>query len=131
MIKLKAILAMLLVPLIAAGCSDPVINPRALGANDLMESISSRNISGKPADDAFIASMADFSIMLFKTGATGAANSLISPLSVMLALAMTANGANGETLHQMESLLGGEIALGELNEYLYSYVQMLPSLEKS
>ena len=129
--KLKAILAMLLVPLIAIGCADPAIKSKAIGASDLMESISSRNVSGKPADDTFISSMADFSIELFKNSMTEGENSLVSPLSVMLALAMTANGANGETLFQMEALLGGGIALEELNEYLYSYVQMLPSLDKS
>ena len=35
----------------------------------------------------------------------------------MLALSMTANGAKGETLAQMEALLGGDIPIGELNEY--------------
>jgi serpin B len=49
----------------------------------------------------------------------------------MLALAMTANGADGETLAQLEALLGGGIPLTELNEYLYSYAHSLPSQEKS
>ncbi|MCL2046954.1 MAG: serpin family protein [Oscillospiraceae bacterium] len=129
--ELKAILAMLLVILIAVGCSDPAIRSRAIAASNLMENISSREISGKPADDTFISSMADFSIELFKNSMTDGVNSLVSPISVMLALAMTANGANDETLLQMEALLGGGIALEELNEYLYSYVQMLPSLDKS
>jgi len=75
--------------------------------------------------------MADFSVELFKRSVTDKENSLISPVSVMLALAMTANGADNETLLQMETLLGGEIPLGELNEYLYSYVNALPSREKS
>ncbi len=45
----------------------------------------------------------------------------------MLALSMTANGANGETLKQMRNLLGGEIPMETLNEYLYSYIKALPS----
>ena len=49
------------------------------------------------------------------------------PLSVMLALSMTANGAKGETLVQMETLLGGDIPMETLNEYLYSYIKALPS----
>ena len=45
----------------------------------------------------------------------------------MLALSMTANGAKGETLAQTESLLGGDIPMETLNEYLYSYINALPS----
>lgn len=45
----------------------------------------------------------------------------------MLALSMTANGASGETLSQMQNLLGGEIPMETLNEYLYSYIKALPS----
>lgn len=45
----------------------------------------------------------------------------------MLALSITANGANGETLKQMRNLLGGEIPMETLNEYLYSYIKALPS----
>lgn len=53
------------------------------------------------------------------------------PLSVMLALSMTANGAKGETLVQMETLLGGDIPMETLNEYLYSYIKTLPSEKTS
>ena len=49
----------------------------------------------------------------------------------MLALAMTANGADSETLAQMETLLGGSIPISDLNEYLYSYARKLPDMEKS
>lgn len=57
-------------------------------------------------------------------------NVLISPLSIQLALAMTANGAAGKTKAEMEALLGGDIKLEALNEYLYTYVNSLPSGEK-
>ena len=100
-------------------------------ADDLMKDISANNVNGKPIDDFFIESMANFSVELFKKTIADKENSLISPLSVMLALAMTANGADNETLSQMEKLLGGEIPLTELNEYLYSYVKSLPNEEKS
>jgi serpin B len=101
------------------------------GAADIMKGISSSKVSGKPVDYIFVTSMADFSIELFKKSITAKENSLISPLSVILALAMTANGADGETLTQMEQKLGGDIKLDTLNEYLYSYVQGLPSEERS
>jgi serpin B len=44
---------------------------------------------------------------------------------------MTANGADNETLSQMEKVLGNDISLEELNQYLYSYVKSLPSEKKS
>ena len=100
-------------------------------AANLMEGFSPNIVHGKPADTAFIASMADFSIELFKETVADKENSLISPLSVMLALSMTANGANNETLAQIESLLGNGISLDDLNEYLYGYVKGLPSKDKS
>ena len=103
----------------------------AAQAADLMKDVSSKPVNGKLADETFVESMADFSMELFKKSITDKENSLISPLSVMLALAMTANGADSETLSQMENLLGGDIALTELNEYLYGYVKGLPNKSKS
>lgn len=96
-------------------------------AANLMEGIAAKPVSGKAADDAFKNSSADFAIKLFQQTRDGNKNSLISPLSVMLALSMTANGAKGETLAQMGALLGGDIPMETLNEYLYSYVKALPS----
>ena len=96
-------------------------------AANLMEGITAKTVSGKAADDAFKSSTADFAIRLFQQTRDDSKNSLISPLSVMLALSMTANGAKGETLAQMEALLGGDIPMETLNEYLYSYIKALPS----
>ena len=50
-----------------------------------------------------------------------------SPLSILYALAMTANGAEGETLAQMEQVMG--LSVDQLNSYLYSTVNLLPSDE--
>ena len=74
----------------------------------------------KDVDERFIQSTARFSMELFKRS-LGEDNSLVSPLSVLLALSMTANGADNETLEQMEKVLGDDITIDELNEYLYSY----------
>lgn len=100
-------------------------------ADDLMKGITPEKTSGRAADDAFKNGAADFAVRLFQTTWEEGKNSLISPLSVMLALSMTANGAKGETLAQMEALLGGDIPIGELNEYLHAYVGSLPSSEKA
>ena len=52
------------------------------------------------------AEVADFSIRLLLASMEEGKNTLISPISVLAALSMTANGAEGETLTQMETVLG-------------------------
>jgi len=99
-------------------------------AADLMQNVEANAVEGKPSDDAFLQACADFAVKLFKNSADPEKNSLISPLSVMLALAMTANGADTQTKTEMETLLGGTIPLEDLNGYLYTYVQQLPSEKK-
>ena len=48
----------------------------------------------------------DFYMELFRTTHAEDKNTLISPLSVLHALSMTANGAKGKTLQQMEAVFG-------------------------
>ena len=96
---------------------------------DLMEGIVPRQRSGSPApitNDAATAAT-DFAVRLFREAYDGN-NTLISPLSAMLALAMTANGAKGKTLSQMESAFG--MSLDDLNEFFYSYRTGLAQTEK-
>ncbi|MBR5251196.1 MAG: serpin family protein [Oscillospiraceae bacterium] len=69
--------------------------------------------------------VADFAAKLLRQSAQNGESVVISPLSVLYALAMTANGADGETLAQMESVFGLDI--DTLNSYLYSTVSTLPS----
>ena len=63
---------------------------------------------------------ANFAVSLFRSSVEEGKNTLISPLSVLTALAMTANGAEGETLAQMEEVLGATPA--QLNSWLHSYL---------
>ena len=51
-------------------------------------------------------------------------NILVSPLSVVSALAMTANGAGGRTLEQMETVMG--MPVPELSRWLSAYREALP-----
>ena len=101
-------------------------------ATDMMEGVQPNTVTGKAADDAFAQSQMRLAVELFQSSVLESKdeNVLISPLSIQLALAMTANGADGNTKAEMEALLGGEISLEDLNEYLYSYVNNLPSAEK-
>lgn len=100
-------------------------------ADDLTKDISANTVNGKDTDENFITTTANFSIELFKKSISDNKNTLVSPLSVLLALSMTANGAEGETLSQMEKVLGGNIPIENLNEYLYSYVKNLPNEDDS
>ncbi len=102
-----------------------------VSAKDLTEGISPSAVDERIIDDIFINNTANFTINLFQKTITEKENSLVSPLSVLLALAMTANGADTETLTQMETVLAGDIKLADLNEYLYSYSKSLPSESKS
>lgn len=115
-----------------ASCGKTNIAPSAqLAAGDLMKDIKANDVAGKPADDAFVSVHDDFAAKLLQAAfaRSGGKNVLVSPLSVTLALAMTANGAKGETLAEMEKLLGGEMDIKALNEYLKHYVSNLYSGE--
>lgn len=96
-------------------------------STNLMKGVSPGAVADRTADDAFRAASADFAVRLFQQTRKEGQNNLISPLSVMLALAMTANGAQGETRTQMAQVLGGSIPLETLNEYLRTYLQNLPN----
>ncbi|HJB12440.1 MAG TPA: serpin family protein [Candidatus Oscillibacter excrementigallinarum] len=65
-----------------------------------------------------------FAVELLRQTDSGG-STLLSPVSVVYALAMTANGAAGETLTQMESVLG--LPLEELNACLRAYADQLPA----
>lgn len=95
---------------------------------DLMTGIQAQPVSAKvqdPEADALAAT--EFSVRLFQACLTEGENTLVSPLSVLYALAMTANGAQGETLAQMEAVLG--LPLEELNACLCAYRQTLSARE--
>ncbi len=109
------------------GCADKI------QAQDLTKSIRRESPAGQTTDASFKKSVADFSINLFQAAVQAdnaladEKNALISPISVMLALTMTANGADGKTREEMEAVLGSEVSLEALNEYLYTYTEELPS----
>ncbi|HZK18608.1 MAG TPA: serpin family protein [Clostridia bacterium] len=69
----------------------------------------------------------DFALNLFRECYEGK-NILISPLSIVSALGMTGNGANNETLTEMEDVLQSDIS--DLNNYLKAYTAYcIPSNE--
>ena len=102
--------------------------PVNLQATNLMASVTSNRVNILDNLGSQNAAVTDFALRLFRASEKSGENTLISPLSVLCALSMTANGAEEETLREMESVLG--MTKDELNLYLYSYVKSLPQGEK-
>lgn len=80
--------------------------------------------------EKFISAQADFAVELLQNSCRSGENTLISPLSAMLALAMTANGAAGETENQMLEVLAGGMDRKALNEQIYNYRVHLPKNDR-
>ena len=100
----------------------------AVSATNLMAGISPNEVKKEEDLSSMNVSVTDFALRLLKAERNGEKNTLISPLSVLSALAMTANGARGETLRQMEAVLG--MTSDELNSYIYSYARFFPQGDK-
>lgn len=114
-----------LICILLTGCGSEVRS-----SQDLTEDIEANPVSAEGialGGDSSV-TPTDFAVRLFQTGAQAGENVLLSPVSVLYALAMTANGAQGETLSQMEETLG--MSVSELNDYLYAYMNSLPEAEK-
>ena len=95
----------------------------AVKPRDLTQGVSARTpvVTADPA--LTNAAATDFALRLFLAEQKAGENTLVSPLSVLCALAMTANGAQGETREQMENVLGMKAEV--LNDYLYTYLRSL------
>ncbi len=122
--RTKLLISLLLLCALAvnlAGCAKA-------GATNLMDGITPRLLDLRVDLSLQNPNVTDFAVRLFKASEEKGKNTLVSPLSVLSALAMTANGAQGETLSQMESVFG--IRSKELNEYMYTYMDTLPTGDK-
>ncbi|MBQ9119440.1 MAG: serpin family protein [Lachnospiraceae bacterium] len=103
----------------------------SLGVKNLMEGVTAQAATpdNKIAEES-LAAITDFSVRLLQNCVTEDAkeNTILSPLSVLYALAMTENGAEGDTLQQMEEVFG--LSRDEMNQALQNYKKLLPSGEK-
>lgn len=117
---MKRIIAWILIVcimLVCSGCAEPV------RAGDMMTGISGKPLAVQPDMVQGNLAATDFGVQLLQKSYKPGQNTLLSPVSVLYALGMTANGAGGQTLSQMEQTLG--LPVSELNQYLYKYTQQL------
>lgn len=89
----------------------------------------------KKIDSDVNASAIDFSINLFKSSVldtvNNGGNAMVSPESVLFALGMTANGASGETLKEMENVLCPGYDISKINDYCYAILDKRRASEKA
>lgn len=104
--------------LLLTGCGGTAA-PRSLTAD-----LKARTPDLPPITEAQAEALTAFSLDLLRENWTGE-NLLLSPLSVLSALGMAANGAGGRTLTQMEAVLG--LPVGELNGSLAAWRAGLPA----
>lgn len=97
-------------------------------AQELTEDIRGQSIDTSTQLSAGGEAVADFTLSLLKSTGASRESTLLSPLSALCALGMTASGAGGETLAQIESAVGMELT--ELNDYLYTFRMSLPEGDK-
>ena len=120
--RITALLLAFAMSLSLAGCAK---NNRQ--QTDWMENISARAVDSHPDTAAGAQAMTEFGVRLARNSFENGENLLLSPLSVLCALAMTANGAKEQTLKQMEEIFG--LPIEALNSYLHWYTSSLPQGE--
>ena len=112
---MKKVIALLLaLTLLLSGCggeesysaTEPEENITQTEQTEPTEVVEEIGCSGTDAMPWYNAQVTDFGLGLLRESMETEKNTLISPVSVLAALAMTANGAEGETLRQMETVLG-------------------------
>ena len=121
-----AISLVLCVALVVAWLNRPLM----VRAQDLMDGVNANPVSGTAPDEAFIVNQMRFSLELLKACQNGE-NTLISPLSIALALGMAANGAAGQTRQEMQALLTGGMEMAQWNGYMKYYVNQLVNTDKA
>ena len=71
------------------------------------------------------AAVCNFSAELLKTGVKSGSNTFVSPLSVMMALSMTANGANGTTLSGLHLVQQRRLPFQAQSDLCFGYAELL------
>lgn len=98
--------------------------PSGKNTKDLLQGISSGDVTVSSIDKKDVVSLYSFYLDLFKNSlAEDKTSSLISPLSIAVVMSMVTDGACGNTLSELESAIG--ITADELDGLLSSYLRSL------
>lgn len=128
LVLVPALAVVLVCALLFSGALFPLNTVSA--SENLMSGIQANKVNtDEPVSKDFIRRTQDFSVKLFQKSVTKGRNSLVSPVSVSLALGMTANGADGETRKQFENVLGGGMDIGELSRNYSVFANRLKSIQ--
>lgn len=110
-----------------------VLNSVAFGVNtvgatveNLSNSVAAKELVSAPISKNFITATQDFSFDVFRESVDYNKNSLISPTSIALAMGMTSNGSDGDTLKQFLQLLTkSQFSLRQLNYFYFNLASIL------
>ena len=92
-------------------------------SKNIMDDVTAQKVTALENLSGETVIMNDFSVKFLNACHNKGKNTFVSPLSAAYALGLTINGADGETLTQMEKTLG--MKRQDLNLYLYSLMQSL------
>ncbi len=107
----------ILVAVFASGCQNKPSDSIAI-----KDAVNVIEVSHKASD------YSDFAVNLLKSCYDNEGNTLVSPLSVVMALAMASEGAEGNTLKELEDAIGMD--MDSLRAFAYSYMSEKVKSEK-
>ncbi|MBP5379928.1 MAG: hypothetical protein J6Y64_10360 [Ruminococcus sp.] len=103
---------------------------KEIGSLRLGDNIDVQRSEGKESDEAFAEAQMKFGVDLLKQcfdPKGQSKNVLVSPFSISSSLSMMANGADNNTLKEMEEVLGGsKLSLEDINEYMAYFLSRTP-----
>lgn len=119
-----SVLCLLLAVGLFAGCA------LQIRAEELTRGLQAQPVPApeQAAAGIFVAEQLRFAAELFRqvySEAAAGENVLLSPLSLQVALMMTANGAAGKTQEEMRAVLCGDLSLPKQNACLHTYLESL------
>ena len=122
-----SLICLLLAALMLLSLSSCGVVPKASALSD---GYSRKTTDTGKVTDELVASLSDFSFDLLQGAINDEgkdSNVLTSPLSAFLCLSLVTNGASGETLTQLENVLG--MKTEDINKALYAYTNSLSSTD--
>ena len=133
----KRIIAALLAGIMMAGCGQEAVSQSGLIDSETVnvsESVKPFEVSYTENDlnEEWISALSGSSVSIFENVLEEEGegkNILVSPTSVMMAFGMLENGARGETLSQIETVINGGVPVQQMNPIMYAMAEHFESSE--